>query len=96
MSTRSGARVYRRAPKPVADGACPHCQKIVRIAESGRRWAHDMEGALCTGSGIMVQAVEYAIDLDEADAALQESLTCEERWRRRDRTQPANPWSGKA
>ncbi len=96
MTTRTGARVYRRAPRPITDGACPHCQKVVQIAPSGRRYAHNADGALCTGSGVMVQHREYTVDLDEAEALRQESIAKGDRWGQRDRSKPANPWSGKA
>lgn len=89
VSTRSGARVYRRAPKPMADRTCPHCQQVVTILESGRRRTHQMDGVRCTGSGIAVDGgARVTFDPDEVDAAIRASLTT--------RAGRANPWSGKA
>jgi hypothetical protein len=55
MTTRSRARIYRRAPKPLARGACPQCTRRISISPTGRRRHHvDLDGQRCTGGGVHV------------------------------------------
>lgn len=68
MTTRSGSRVYRRAPKPLEPGACPQCSRVIGITPSGRRRMHrDLEGRDCTGSGVRVG--EEAVPAEVLSAA---------------------------
>ena len=94
MTTRNGSRVYRRAPKPLGEGACPHCSKVIVVTASGRRRAHTADGVMCTGSGVMVGQADVCLDPDAVIAAWDNALV-EDRWKDRDRSGPANPWSGK-
>lgn len=99
MSSNAWA-VYRRAPRPLAPDACPQCTRVISINSTGRRRNHrDLSGQDCTGSGVMVG--ETAVDLtDDLTDAIAQALAGVElthsRWASRDRTKPANPWSGKA
>lgn len=97
MTTRSGARIYRRQPRPLAPGACPHCVRDdVRLTPSGRRGLHkDRQGVDCTGSGVQVGdggPVEVDPDLLAAALAAEPQHA---RWQHRDRSRPAGRWSGK-
>lgn len=97
MTTRTGARVYRRAPRPLAANACAHCGSVVSVMESGRRRAHSSEGIMCTGSGVMVAPEDVILDPDAVTEAWDRALVAgNSRWENRDRSRPANPWSGKA
>lgn len=65
MTTKSGARIYRGPSiDPLADGACPHCHRVISITRHGRRRHHqDSDGLPCTGGGVTVGAAdEYALD----------------------------------
>jgi hypothetical protein len=98
MTTRSGSRVYRRQPRPLAPGACPHCGRTdVRLTPTGRRGIHrDRDGVDCTGSGVMVGDGQPAGVDPEVIAEVLAQEPADVRWQNRDRTRPANPWSGKA
>lgn len=55
MTTQSGARIYRRAPKRLEDGACAHCGRVVALSITGRRRHHRTpNGERCTGGGVLV------------------------------------------
>ena len=92
MTTRSGSRIYRRAPKPTEDGACPACHRVISITPTGRRRMHrDTDGRDCTGSGTRVDdGGGLPSEIDPEAVA--------EAYARVDRyiTGPAGFWSGKA
>jgi hypothetical protein len=74
MTTESGARIYRRAPKPLAPGACPHCGQVCAITLTGRRAGHnDDSGERCTGAGVTVKPREFDEDAF-ADAVARPSV----------------------
>lgn len=55
MTTRSRARIYRGASRPLTSGACPQCSRIVGLLPSGKRRAHrDRNGDRCPGSNVHV------------------------------------------
>ena len=64
MTTRSGARIYRRQPRPLARGACPHCTRIISVnRRSLRRREHAaLDGSRCIGSGMPVGAQTVILD----------------------------------
>lgn len=99
MTTKSGARVYRGAPKDRLDpGACPQCTRVIGVSPSGRRKFHrDLDGLDCTGSGVMVgDPAAPDVDPDAVAEAWRAAGSASSRWAGRDRAKPANPWSGKA
>lgn len=62
VATRAGRRVYKGAPpKPLADGACPHCFRVIQLTARLRRREHidPATGVRCTGSGITVGDNEH-------------------------------------
>ncbi len=64
MTTRSGARIYHRAPKPLDPGACAHCGRVVDVGSTGRRRTHNnREGRRCTGSRVQVRVLASAVAL---------------------------------
>jgi hypothetical protein len=56
VTTRPGRRVYRGAPRPLAEGSCPHCTRVIQLTKRNRRREHidPATGVRCTGSGIAV------------------------------------------
>lgn len=72
MTASSGARIYRKAPKPLAPGACAHCGRVIALRKDGRRRDHrDTQGRRCTGGLVLVapRAVDAAV-LSEARIVL--------------------------
>ena len=98
MTTRSGSRIYRRAPRPTEDGACPACHRVVSITPTGRRRLHrDQDGTDCTGSGTLVDNGQAPPEVDPDAVAEAFALPpLDSRWVNRDRSRPASRWSGKA
>jgi hypothetical protein len=106
MTTRTGARIYRGpASAPLADGACPHCGRVVAINPNGQRRHHQTaEGIDCTGSGVHINDEHGVNVLTELPAVEMPP----ERRRRATQKTPSdhvdssswngrgNPWSGRA
>jgi len=92
-------RIYRGAVRPIEAGSCPSCTRIVGMTSSGRRRMHrDLDGQDCTGSGVKVgeESTVDRLDPHQLADAIASALTTVDSWADRDRTKPANPWSGKA
>lgn len=73
MTTRSGARVYRRAPRPQQPGVCGGCGRPVKVNVDGRLREHrDQHGHVCSGSHAQVADRDRSsrYDIDAALAAL--------------------------
>lgn len=82
MTTRSGARIYRRQPRPLAPGACPQCGRVVAISPSGRRRSHlAADRRPCPGGRVFV-GDPTPVELDELPDVVMPG--------------PRNPWSGRA
>lgn len=96
MTTTSGARVYRGAPPPRDRAeACPACHRIIGATPSGRWKLHrDLDGVDCTGSGVLITAAPVEVQPEAVYEAWRDAAE-ETRWKARDRSKPANPWSGK-
>lgn len=67
MTTRTGARIYRGAPRRRDEGACPGCGRTgISLTPTGRRRMHrDTDGVDCTSSGVMVTDQMPAVDVDQ-------------------------------
>ena len=96
MTTRTGARVYRGAPRDrLAAGACPGCNRSIGTTPSGRRRLHrDLDDVDCTGSGALIAAEVPDVDPDAVMEAWAEPGG-NSRWQNRDHNRPAGRWSGK-
>lgn len=95
MTTRSRARIYRGVQRPVSQGACTSCGRVVPVTNGRRRTHRDQDGNVCVGSRVTVGGAEQPVDYDpdEALAMLHAPI---DRWSSRDRSKPAAKWSGKA
>jgi hypothetical protein len=71
VTTRTGSRVYRGAPRDaVPADACHACGKTTKITPTGRRRMHRTPGGDdCTGSGVMVERAAPSRQVDPADVA---------------------------
>ncbi len=76
MTTRTGARIYRAAPRPTQPGACPTCHLPARTTTTGRRRRHtNPDGDDCTGGGVPIHGHTGRPELDPD--ALAEALAAE-------------------
>jgi hypothetical protein len=71
VTTRGGARIYRGAPRPRDEGACPGCGRTgISLTPTGRRRMHrDTDGSDCTSSGVLVTDRLPLVDVDPDAAA---------------------------